>query len=165
MPRCCSCTLDGFLSPIAVWERPDRAPAEWTVPREEVDATIAHAMERFEVAELACDPPGWAAEIDAWTQSYGDVVVQFPTNVRSRMIPACDRFRAGVLEGDISHDGSEVVARHLGHVAARETPAGTLIGKDAADSPRKIDAAVAAVVAYERAAWHASNPLAWVAVW
>lgn len=29
--------------------------------------------------------------------------------------------------------------------------------KDAADSPRKIDCAVAAVVAYDRAMWHAAN--------
>jgi hypothetical protein len=31
------------------------------------------------------------------------------------------------------------------------------VTKDHADSPRKIDAAVAAVVASDRAAWHAAN--------
>jgi hypothetical protein len=38
-----------------------------------------------------------------------------------------------------------------------------LVGKDHADSPRKIDAAVAAIVAYERAAWHQANAVtAWI---
>jgi hypothetical protein len=40
---------------------------------------------------------------------------------------------------------------------AKETPAGVLVTKDHADSPRKIDAAVAAVVAHDRASWHAAN--------
>jgi hypothetical protein len=66
-----ACTLDGFISPIAVWERPERAPAEWKVPRDEVDDAIAEAMERFEVLELACDPPGWHSELDSWREAYG----------------------------------------------------------------------------------------------
>jgi phage terminase large subunit-like protein len=152
-----ACTLDGFLSPVAVWERPDRAPAGWKIPREDVDATIAQAMELYDVVELAADPPGWAAELDAWREAYGHVVVEFPTNQRSRMVPACDRFRAGVLEGELTHDGSPVLARHVGHAVAKETPSGVIVTKDAADSPRKIDAAVAAVVAYERAMWHAQH--------
>jgi phage terminase large subunit-like protein len=62
-----------------------------------------------------------------------------------------------VLEGDLSHDGDPVLARHVGHCVAKETPFGTIIGKEHPDSPRKIDAAVATVVAFERAAWHASR--------
>jgi hypothetical protein len=109
-----------------VWERPEGAPAGWKVPRDEVDA-IADAMERFQVLELACDPPGWVAELDHWRETYGDVVVDFPTNERRRMAPACDRLRTAVLDGD------------------------------APDSPRTIDAAVAAVIAHDRACWHAAN--------
>jgi phage terminase large subunit-like protein len=154
-------TLDGFVSPLAVWERPDRAAPDWKVPRSEVDDAITAAMERFDVAELAVDPPGWAAEIDGWRELYGDVVVEFPTNQRGRMAPACDRFVTGVLEGGLTHDGSAVLARHVGHCAAKDTPFGRVVTKEHPDSPRKIDAAVAAVVGFDRAAWHAMNaPLA-----
>jgi phage terminase large subunit-like protein len=152
-----ACTLDGFVSPIAVWERPERAPAEWKVPRDEVDDAIAEAMERFEVLELACDPPGWHSELDSWREAYGDVVVDFPTNERRRAAAACNRFSTGVLEGDLSHDGSTVLARHVGHCIAKPTPYGPIATKDHPDSPRKIDAAVAAFVAYDRAMWHAAN--------
>jgi hypothetical protein len=50
-----------------------------------------------------------------------------------------------------------VLARHLGHCRTKDTPYGPIVTKDAPDSPRKIDAAVAAVVAYDRAAWRASR--------
>jgi hypothetical protein len=116
-----ACTLDGFVTPLAVWERPEHAPAEWKVPRDEVDDALADAMERFEVLELAADPPGWNAELDGWREMYGDVVVDYPTNERRRMSAACDRFRVGVLEGDLSHDGNPILASHLGDCVAKDT--------------------------------------------
>jgi phage terminase large subunit-like protein len=73
------------------------------------------------------------------------------------MATACNRFRAAVLEGDLTHDGSAVLARHVGHTVAKDTPYGQIITKDGNSSPRKIDAAVAAVVAFERAEWWAAN--------
>jgi phage terminase large subunit-like protein len=127
------------------------------VPRDEVDDAIADAMERFEVLELAADPPGWNAELDGWRETYGDVVIDYPTNERRRMSAACDRFCIAVLEGDLTHDGNAVLARHLGHCIAKDTPYGQIVTKDAPDSPRKIDCAVAAIVDYDRALWHAAN--------
>ena len=117
--------------------------------------------------ELSVDPPGRASEIDTWRERYGDVVVEFPTNQRSLMAPACDRFRSGVLEGGLSHDGDATLARHVGHCIAKDTPYGPTITKDHSDSPRKIDAAVAAVIAYSRAMWHAAHApqvVIWTAV-
>ena len=152
-----ACTLDGFVAPIKVWERPEKAPAGWKIDRRDVDDAIAAAMGRFDVVELVVDPPGWASEIDRWRDLYGETVVDFPTASRQRMAPACDRFRAGVLEGDLSHDGSPVLSRHVGHTVAKVTPVGTVIVKAHPDSPRKIDCAVAATIAYDRAMWQAAN--------
>lgn len=154
------CTLDGYLWPVAVWEKPERAAPEWKVPRTEVHAAVAQAMEQWDVLELACDPPGWHSEIDEWGDSYGGTVVAFDTNQRTRMAPACDRFRAGVLEGGLTFDGSAVLVRHMAHCVAKETPTGTVITK--AGETHKIDAAVAAVIAYDRACWHAGTGHAWV---
>lgn len=160
------CTLDGHVFIVDMWERPEGASKEWKVDRAAVDLAVDAAMERFDVAELACDPPGWHAEMDAWQERYGDVVVEFPTNQRPRMAPACDRFRTGILEGGLTHSGDHRLVRHVAHCVAKETPQGTVIVKDAQDSPRKIDAAVAAVVAYERASWHATRaPEAFALAW
>jgi hypothetical protein len=40
---------------------------------------------------------------------------------------------------------------------AKATPLGDLVSKDKKGSPRNIDAAVAAIVAYDRVAWHRSR--------
>ena len=71
---------------------------------------------------------------------------------------AVSRFTSAVLTGGLVHDGDPRLARHVGHVVARETAEGMLLGKDAKASPRRIDAAIAGVVAHERAVWHAANP-------
>jgi phage terminase large subunit-like protein len=152
------CTLDGHLFELAVWERPERASGGWKIPRQDVDDAVRDALERYHVVELACDPPGWHAEIDSWAAEYGEnTVIQFPTNQRQRMSAACDRFRTGVIEGGLTHDGSHTLARHLGNCVPKDTPSGTIVQKEHPDSPRKIDAAIAAIVAYDRAAWHAAN--------
>lgn len=115
------CTLDGHLFVERLWQRPEGVSG-WKVPRSEVDAAVERAMEHHRVRELACDPPGWHAEIDTWADTYGDdVVVEFPTNQRARIASACDRFRTGVLEGGLTHDGNVELARHVSHCIAKET--------------------------------------------
>lgn len=158
------CTLTGHLFEVGVWERPDKAGDRWKVPRGEVKVAMSAAMKRWTVVELAPDPPGWADEIEGWEDEFGDVVVEFPTNQYARMVPACTRFYAATAGGDedeallpMTHDGSPVLARHLRNAVTKSKPGGDVITKESLDSPRKIDAAVAAVVAYDRACWHALN--------
>jgi phage terminase large subunit-like protein len=146
-----------YLWLLGLWERPERTPADWTVDRGAVDATVWAAMDSFDVAELCFDPPGWHAEADRWADSFGDVVVAFSTATRSRMAAACTRFYSAVMGGQVAHDGDARLARHIGNAVLRDTAQGGYISKDAPNSPRKIDAAVAAVVAHERAVWHFHN--------
>lgn len=135
---------------LGVWENPD--DPEWRVPRGEVQARLHEAMRRFRVRQLMCDPYRWEAEIDGWEETFGDIVSEFPTNSRARMTKACGRFYSAVVQGDFTHDGDATVTRHLANAVLKETPSGSYITKDARNSPRKIDAAVAAVIAWEAAA-------------
>jgi len=143
------CTTEGYLFHVAAWER-DTADPDWTVPRTEVDAAVAAAMARWRVRELVCDPPGWHAELEAWEREWREVVVRFDTNSPGRMGPACDRLYGAVVEGTVSHDGNATLARHVANCRTRDTRYGRVITKDHKDSPRKIDLAVAAVIAFER---------------
>ena len=164
----CACSLDGHVCVLSAWQKPERVK-EWRVPREQVHDAVRAAFARFTVLELAADPFGWESELDEWRSLYGaQTVVEFPTNQPARMSPALNRFRTAVLEGDLSHDGSSVLAAHVGHAVAKLNPQGELVGitKDHADSPRKIDAAVAAVIGFERAVWHRENHVTgWLDVW
>lgn len=148
------CTLDGYLFVLDIWENPNPKDLRWKVPREEVKAAVADAMDTWEVLELAPDPPGWHEEIDQWRATYGEPpVVDFPTNKITLMSDAWAEFLAAVMEGDLSHDADPRLARHLENAVEKRTRAGVYISKHHPDSPRKIDAAIAAIVAYSRATW------------
>lgn len=156
------CTLNGHVFVIDAWERPLDARDDWRVPRGEVKAVVADAMERYEVLELAPDPPGWHDEIESWEDTYGATVVRFETNQLVRMGPACSRFYAAVAGGDVddgalplTHDGDVRLSRHLRNAVPKQTTRGTVITKKTTDSPLKIDIAIAAIVAFDRASWWA----------
>jgi len=152
------CTMDRHLFVVDCWERPDHAPDGWAVPRAEVDAAVNRAFLTWQVVEMACDRAKWAGEIQEWVERYGEeVVIDFPQSA-ARMVPACGRFYGAVVQGEgMSHDGDPRLARHLHNAVAKEHRSGTHITKETSASPRKIDLAVAAVMAYERAMYHAGE--------
>lgn len=159
------CTKDGYLFVVGCWEKPEHDHG-WIVPREEVKATVAKAMQRYKVLELVCDPPGWHQEIEEWGERYGDVLtVAFSTNVRALMSEACAEFYSAVVGGEISHDGDERLARHLSNASVRETSGGAYIVKQHRASPLKIDLAVAAVLARYRATRAKPKPRARLYSW
>lgn len=140
----------------AIWENP--GDPQWRVPRSDVDAAVALAFDRYDVAELAADPWGWRSELEAWAARHGERrVIEWNTANAQRMAPATDRFYAAVVDQTLTHDGNPRLAAHLAHCVAKRTPMGDLVSKDKRDSPRKIDAAVAAIVALDRATHHTNN--------
>lgn len=141
---------------VEAWEKPLLHAGRWRVRRNDVLAVIEAAMGRFDVVEFAPDPPGWIREIEDLEEEYGEVVVRFETKQTSRMAPAIDDFEQGVHDDLLTHDGSEVLARHLSNVVPVLDKLGKVVAirKEDPDSPNKIDAAVGAVVAYHRARWH-----------
>ena len=151
------CTMDRHLFVVGLWQHPADDP-RWRVPREEVDKAVSEAFAKFDVVELACDPWGWRSEIEWWSKRHGQrKVVEFNTGAGLRMAPATDRLYQAVVTGAVSHDGNEQMAAHFGNCVAKATPMGDLVSKDKKGSPRKIDAAVAGIVAFDRVAFHVSR--------
>lgn len=142
---------------IAAWEKPAGSSA-WRVPRRDVEKRLAETMARYDVVEVAPDPPGWYREIEDWAIEYGEErVVLFETKQPRRMGPACDEFEQAARDGAMTTDGSEILQRHMGHCVPVRRGGFKVITKDHPDSPRKIDAAVGAVIAYHRARWRFVN--------
>ena len=162
----------------AAWEKPDPRADAWRTPRLDVLAAIDDAMNRYTVLEFAPDPPGWNREIEELEETYGEIVVRFETSQPRRFGPACDDFMQAVLgpgvdvdelddqeleelagdepargEPELEHDGSEILRRHLSQCVPVRRGGYTVVTKESHDSPRKIDAAVGAIVAYHRARW------------
>jgi len=142
---------------VGAWEHPPNDP-RWRVPRADVDRAVDLAFDRFDVTELAADPWGWRSEIEAWAARHGEKrVIEWNTGYLKRMGPATDRFYAAVVDQALSHDGDARMAAHVAHAVARATPLGDVVTKDKRGSPRKIDLAVAGIVALDRAAWHSTK--------
>jgi len=83
-------------------------------------------------------------------EDQGFPIVEYPQSP-SRMIKACQKLFDGVVEKRLIHDGNPTLARHFDNAVLKQTPAGPHIKKDARNSPRKIDAAVASIMAHDRA--------------
>lgn len=143
---------------VACWEKPRDAGPDWQVDREEVDAAVQIAMERWRVVGFYADPPYWADYLDRWQSAYGPRMrvkatvsrpLEWWTNRPKAMVAALGRLYEAVRSGEMSHDGGATLTRHVLNARRRLSTAGTLIAKEHPGSARRIDAAIAATLAYE----------------
>jgi len=151
------CTRDGHLFAVEVWERPPGPAGEgWVVPTGEVDQAVRTAFARYRVARMYADPAWWRGWISTWAEEFGkQVVADFPTNSPARMAPAVEALETAVRTGELSHDGDSRIARHIGNAhrlyVRLRTDDGErrpfVLQKERPHSPRKIDGAVACVLA------------------
>ena len=105
---------DGKLFELRIWERPKDPvqAANWKVPSVEVDKTVRDTFGAYQVTVLFADPYRWQDYLDAWAGEWPDKIVEFPTNVEQRMDKAIERFTTAFTRGEITHDGSETLAKH-----------------------------------------------------
>jgi phage terminase large subunit-like protein len=120
------------------------------VPIVDVEEAIRQACRRWRVREIAADPFRWARSLQL-LDGEGLPVMEYPQSP-GRMTPATARFYEAVVNGQLTHSGDSRLARHVGNAVLREDARGARLAKERKDSPRRIDAAVAAVMAHDRAA-------------
>jgi phage terminase large subunit-like protein len=135
---------------IRVWEKKPEDTDDWRVSTSEVEDEIIQFCQAFNVKEIACDPFRWQRTMEAM-QDLGLPVVEYNSSSPSRMVPACSKLYTAVTEGNLTHDNNPTLARHLSNAVIKTDRIGPRIVKEHRGSPRKIDAAVAAVIAFDRA--------------
>lgn len=143
-----------FIHPLAVYEKPDDTE-EWLVPLNEVSEVIKQAGEKYDVLEVTFDPY-WCLGTMQQLEAEGFNTVKFNTNSPNQMAPAVAEFYHAAMNQEIIHKGSEDLTRHVYNCAAKQTTKGTTITK--MRYLDKIDAAVAAVIAYSRAKYYKNKP-------
>ena len=137
---------------VKVWEK-DEAEHDlsWRVDIADVEQTIIKFCADYpKVREIACDPFRWQRSMQV-LQELGLPIVEWPSTSARRMVPACAKFYDAVVENTVVHDGDPTLARHLDNAVVKVDNMGPRIVKDKRSSPRRIDAAVAAVLAFDRA--------------
>lgn len=138
-----------YVDVVDLWSRPPNAPAEWSVPIEEVEDKIRACCRKWKVREVVCDSYRWARSIQI-LEAERLPMVDFPQRAEN-MMPATERFHAAVMSGGMTHSGDEDLALHVSNAVLKTDSRGSRIVKDHKGSPRKIDLAVAAVMAFHRA--------------
>lgn len=151
----------GFQWPIGIWERPENAPDDYEHPMGEVDGAIQEAMDSFSLWRAYVDPGSATGNIETllekWQGRWGeDKFVPWRMDRPKQTAQAVGTFAAAVATGEVTNDGNELFAAHIKNAIKRKVTAKDdegrplwVISKDRPDSPRKIDAAAAAVISWE----------------
>ena len=147
-----ACTLSDppHLWVVNAWEKPTDASPDWRIDIAEVEQAIREACRTYEVVEVTCDPYRWARTIQD-LEAEGFPMTEFPQSP-ARMVPATSKFYDAVMDdGKLTHSGDPRLERHVRNAQVKVDRLGPRITKDAKSSPRKIDLAVCAVMAHDRA--------------
>lgn len=150
---------DGHLFGLGVWEEPPN-DHDWQVPVTEVLAAVEDTFARYDVVGFFADPAKWETYVAAWEAKYAarlkvkasreHPVEWWMTGGRSGLIVrATEEFENAVTEQHLTHDGSYRLTAHVLNARRKPTRSGIQIGKEHPDSPRKIDAAVASILAWQ----------------
>lgn len=152
---------DGHLFELGVWEQP-QGPAgqDWRVPITEVEAAVHGAFDRYMVVGFFADPSKWESYVAGWEAKYhkrlrvkatqGHPIEWWMSGGRSTLVVrALEQFHSAVVDAELSHDGSFALTRHVLNARRRVSRTGVQIAKEHPDSARKIDAAVAGVLAWQ----------------
>jgi phage terminase large subunit-like protein len=137
---------------VKAWEKDlNLHDDDWRVDIAEVEQTVLDFCQAHpKVREVACDPFRWQRSMQALEEK-GVPIVEWPSTSARRMVPACAKVFDAVMESRLIHDGNPLLARHLSNAVTKIDNLGPRIVKDSRNSPRKIDGAVAMVLAVDRA--------------
>lgn len=148
---------DGAVFLLRSWD-PENYPTG-EIPREEVDATVRSAFERFNVVAFRADVREFEAYIDSWGKDYKRKlkVNASPNNPvafdmrgqKKKFALDCERFLDAVLEEELVHNGDPALRWYVLNAHRNPTNYDAVsIRKESKDSSRKIDGAVTVVLAY-----------------
>jgi phage terminase large subunit-like protein len=137
---------------IKVWEKDfDRDDDSWRVSIEDVKQTIIDYVQKYpQCREIACDPYRWASMMQE-LEEMDLPIVEYKTNLLNLMIPATQKVFEAVTEARLVHDGNPILSRHIDNCVIKMDHRGQRVTKESATSRKKIDAAIAFIIAYDRA--------------
>ncbi len=153
-----ACTVnDPYMWPVGVWERPAGAGPDYEHPLAEVKEAIRDLESRHHIWRAYCDPQYIETLVDELAGTYGEKrYVRWRTDRSRVMAHAVRKFASAIRSADFAHSGDLTLTQHIRN--SRRRPARVLddkgrpmwtIAKDGMNSPRKIDAAVASILAWE----------------
>ena len=144
---------------LKLWERPPvEVVDEWYLSSDEVDAEVQSAFKKYRVVAFYADVNLWESEINEWSDQFRERLTVRASSLSSigwdmrgglkRVTQTNEAMVAAVQHGTFKYDGDRDLTRHLLNVRRRHNKFGVSFGKESRDSPKKIDAYAAALLAF-----------------
>jgi phage terminase large subunit-like protein len=130
---------------VAYWEPSEGTP----VPVLDVEEAVRQACRDRQVVSIVADPFRWQRSLQILSGE-GFPVMEFPQSP-AHLAPATAGLYDAVANQHISHDGNPELAKHVSHAVIKADARGTRITKETRKSVRRIDLAMAALMAHDRA--------------
>jgi len=152
---------DGYLFEVRIEEIPDGPESDsWAVDTVAFDAAVSDMFARYNVVGFFADPPHWQDYIDAWEKEFGDQLRVKSNNAQASMIRwwtkndnpmalALQRLNQHIRMGTVKMSANPQLVRHFVNARRWGRRGGIVIGKEGKHSPKKMDAAMAATLAFE----------------
>lgn len=149
---------DGCVIPIYIWEKPPKEiDPNWEIDRDEVDAQIHYCFRVLKVVGFYADVALWESYIDSWNRTYRDqlLVKASPKSPigwdmrggQKKITLANEALMDSVFAEKFLHNGNRILRRHALNARRRENAWGTTFGKESRESPLKVDAYAATILA------------------
>lgn len=157
---------DGQPFLLGIWEKPPGPAGDhWRIEKGLVRGTVDQTFERYDVIAFFADVENWETDIDDWRAEHGErLLVKATTkhaigwDMRGHLADntyATEALHRAFSEASIRLDEGaehhEALKRHILNARRRPNRWGTSFGKESRESPKKVDALSALLLA--RMAW------------
>lgn len=152
-----ACEVDsGWVWPVGIWDPSDYGG---TAPTALIDQTVRSVFDAFDVVAFFSDLHPWESYVDAWAADFGETLSlkaspkhSIAWDMRGRgkdFTIAAEGAHSAFLDNAFPHSGDVTLSQHLYNARRAPNAWGVSIRKEHRESARKIDAAVAAILARE----------------
>jgi len=145
---------------LCLEEKPEGPRGEgWEVNKQKVDSAVRNAFNEYDVKAFYADVAYWESHIDNWAEDYREqlavkasernAVAWDMRQALKKVTFAHERLLGAIIDGSIKHDGDLRLRRHVMNARRRENVHGVSFSKESPESPKKVDAYAALMIAHE----------------
>ena len=161
---------DGFVQLLHLQEKPSGDEGEgWIVDYAQVDSAVHAAFRDYKVVGFFADVKMWESYISDWGAAYGEgleikstggvnAIAWDMRGAMARVTKAHELLMGAIKDGKLSHGDLRPqnpwrelnlsLRRHIQNARRRENAVGVSFGKESRESPRKVDAYAALLLAH-----------------
>jgi phage terminase large subunit-like protein len=145
---------------LCLEEKPEGPKGEgWLVNKIKVDSAVRNAFNTYDVKAFYADVAYWESHVDTWAEDYREqlavkasernAVAWDMRQALKKVTHAHERLLSAIFDGHLKHDGDLRLRRHVMNARRRENVHGVSFTKESPESPKKVDAYAALMIAHE----------------